>query len=300
MATKSLQKNTSFIFNIYKRILGRLYSLFSVKLDIKKIDYKLDLLGLIRDFSIIFSEGANTTIRIPKSVLNESLSNLGLESSRLFAITNRALWKNKSFKINKTKIFSKLLKICNKEKNEEAEAILRHVNSLSYGNKAEVITKLNYTVIPNDSSAFRIKGRIYTFAQGSCVVVGLWAENNFFLAHYQKHLLQELSENINFSLDKVKRKVKSVHIISNDIETDIKSLQTICPAIFKDNFLWVHDKKRSHLTNYNLKVSITSKGPIFYKSSISPKDFYQHPYLRHGYEMAFPFDKEHMSFDKYY
>ena len=296
MFTKLLEKNKSFAFNIYIRILGRLYSLFSIKLDIKKIDYRTDLFRLISDFSIIFSEGANTTIRIPKSVLNESLSNLGIKSSRLFAITNRALWKNKFFKSNKSKIFIKLLRQCNKEKNEEAEAILRHINVLSHGNKAKIIARSDYTIVPNDSAAFRSKGRIYTFAQGSCVVVGVRLENNFYLAHYQKHLLQEVFKNINFNIKKVRSKVTSVYVISNDIENDVKSLQAICPKIFKNNFLRVHDKKQSFLKNYNLKISITSKGPLFYKSSTNPKEFYQYPYLRHGYEMALPFEKQHMSF----
>ena len=298
MKTQSIKKNINSIFNIFNRIIGRIYSLFSVRLNINNIKNNLHLITLISDFSIIFSEGANTTVRIPKKILKKCCSNLGVKTSRVHGVTNRSLQKDKYFRTNKAITFSQLLKKCNKENYEEAEVILRHINSLSFGNRANIIVNKKYTVVPNDSLACRNEGKIYTFAQGSCVVIGLQTKSNFFLAHYQRHLLKEFSDNIRIKLNN-NIEVIAAYIISNNIKSDVESLQNICPKIFRYNCLRTHDKKQSFLTNYNLKIHITAEGPIFYKSSISPREFYQYPYLRYGYEMALPFEKQQMVFLKY-
>lgn len=251
----------------------------------------------ISAFSIVFSEGAHYTVALPKEVLIDSCRVLGVQPSRSWLVSNRALIRASSFRSIKDRVRERVATWIDDLGDQDAEALLAHVDAIRSGHVGRVIETDAYTVVPNDSVGHRRGGTIYTYAQGSCVVIaGTWADADVFVGHFQTKLVEDLIRGVRELLETAGADHPTIFVIAKDPMPIVSRLGTAWPEKFLDD-IRVHRKKSDPPGNYNLKFERGKSGITVDHSWIASSAFFPRPYLRYGHQMALPFANDTLPFE---
>jgi|GEM_PF-6910409 len=250
----------------------------------------------VRNFSVIFSCGAHYTVELPKLEFAQCLDSLGLSSNRFYGVSNRALWRSSSFEGIKKQIFEQLRGRCEELSDIDAKAALLLINSLRPGSLTLPIETEELSITPNDSVVGRAEGLIYTFAQGSCVVLGVQTDKAFYLAHYQKHLIGQMLSVVKKVLESGSETGKAFYIVADYPADVVEKIREEWPQVVR---IFQHTKKFKSDGNYNLKVVVDGATlASFYRSTVHPDSFYEQPFRRFGYEMVWPFEVDPVLFEE--